>query len=210
MPDPHRTDPHLVVLHALRCIGATSADRAAEATGLPRSEAEALLVDLVGDGLVKHTEGSLGGWGLTEDGRAADAERIAADLDTAGAREAVRDAFDRFVALNAELLDVCTAWQLRKIGSATELNDHTDPAYDGRVLDRLSSVHRRATPILNDLSAWLTRFASYGPRLAAALDRADAGDVSAVADGTSSYHAVWFQLHEDLLVTLGIERWTDG
>jgi hypothetical protein len=28
-----------------------------------------------------------------------------------------------------------------------------------------------------------------------------------VTDSTASYHAVWFQLHEDLLVTLGIPRW---
>jgi hypothetical protein len=27
-----------------------------------------------------------------------------------------------------------------------------------------------------------------------------------VTDSTASYHAVWFQLHEDLLATLGIPR----
>jgi hypothetical protein len=27
-----------------------------------------------------------------------------------------------------------------------------------------------------------------------------------VTDRTASYHAVWFQLHEDLLATLGIPR----
>jgi hypothetical protein len=27
-----------------------------------------------------------------------------------------------------------------------------------------------------------------------------------VSDSTESYHAVWFQLHEDLLATLGIPR----
>jgi hypothetical protein len=27
-----------------------------------------------------------------------------------------------------------------------------------------------------------------------------------VADSTESYHTVWFQLHEDLLATLGMPR----
>lgn len=34
-----------------------------------------------------------------------------------------------------------------------------------------------------------------------------AGDPAAVTESTESYHAVWFQLHEDLLVTLGRPRW---
>ena len=51
--------------------------------------------------------------GATEAGRAADAERISAELDAAGARAAVTQAFDGFLVLNPELLDLCTAWQLR-------------------------------------------------------------------------------------------------
>jgi hypothetical protein len=46
----------------------------------------------------------------------------------------------------------------------------------------------------------------YGARLTNALDRALAGDVALVADDMESYHNVWFQLHEDLLATIGRSR----
>jgi hypothetical protein len=50
------------------------------------------------------------------------------------------------------------------------------------------------------------RFALYGTRLTTALDRVLGGNPAYVADTLDSYHTVWFQLHEDLLVTLGISR----
>jgi hypothetical protein len=44
-------------------------------------------------------------------------------------------------------------------------------------------------------------------RLNAALDRISAGDNDYVSGvRVDSYHTVWFELHEDLLATLGIER----
>ena len=53
----------------------------------------------------------------------------------------------------------------------------------------------------------LDRFDGYADRFSAALDRADQGDGSWVAGiGIDSCHTVWFQLHEDLLATLNIER----
>ena len=76
-----------------------------------------------------------------------------------------------------------------------------------RILDRLTDVHRRAERICADLTAVLPRFGRYGVRLGNALARADAGETAAVADTIDSYHSVWFQLHEDLLVTLGLPRW---
>jgi hypothetical protein len=52
----------------------------------------------------------------------------------------------------------------------------------------------------------LTRFALYRTRLTIALERALGGNIAYVTDTVDSYHSVWFQLHEDLLVTLGISR----
>ena len=57
------------------------------------------------------------------------------------------------------------------------------------------------------VSAALRRFGRYRPRLADALARAESGELRYVTDDTASYHSVWFQLHEDLLVTLGLTRW---
>ncbi|MEU7580062.1 transcriptional regulator [Streptomyces sp. NPDC041068] len=200
------TGADLLVLHALRCGGFSGRAAVAAVTGLSESDVESELIDLAVAGLVTHTAGDFGGWGLTEAGRAADAERIADELEAAGSREAVTAAFERFLVLNPELLDLCTAWQMRSADGAMSMNDHTDPAYDAQVLNRFVEFHQRAEPVCAELSAALMRFQRYPVRLADALARAKAGELEYVADSTSSYHTVWFQLHEDLLATLGIPR----
>lgn len=203
---PHSTGSDLLVLHTLRCIGFADLARVAEATGLPAPDVKSELADLAAVGHVRQMAGAFGGWGLTEAGRAADAERIAAELKTAGARTAVVAAYDDFLVLNPELLDLCTAWQTRSADGAMTLNDHSDPGYDARVLDRLTDLDQRAGRVCADLSAALRRFQRYRVRLTGALDRAKCGALDYVTDNTASYHIVWFQLHEDLLVTLDIPR----
>ncbi|MDI6102357.1 transcriptional regulator [Actinoplanes sp. NEAU-A12] len=196
----------LLVLHTLRCLGFTDLARIADASGLPEPEAESRLIDLAVDGLVTRTAGPFGGWGLTEAGKAADARLVAAELTAAGARDAVVGAFEDFLVLNPELLDLCSAWHLRQVDGVATVNDHTDAAYDGRVLARFADLDRRAEAVCGALGAALPRFGRYRGRLAAALARAEAGELEHLADTTTSYHNVWFQLHEDLLVTLGIPR----
>ena len=203
---PHATSDDLLVLHALRCMGFTSLARVAEASGLTGPEAESELIDLAVAGLVTKVAGEFGGWGLTEAGRTADAERIADELDAAGTRTVVAAAYEAFLVLNPELLDLCRAWQLRPAGGVVTANDHTDRAYDARVLNRLGDLDRRAEAALAGLSAAMLRFRRYRVRLGGALARARSGELDLVADSTASYHAVWFQLHEDLLATLGIPR----
>ncbi|WP_344981488.1 transcriptional regulator [Streptosporangium fragile] len=166
-----------------------------------------MLIDLAVAGLVTHAPGDFGGWGLTEAGRVAAAERICAELDTAGARTAVAGAYDDFLVLNPELLDLCTAWQMRSADGVATPNDHTDPAYDSRILDRFTDFHGRADAVCADLAAVLLRFRRYRVRLAHALTRARSGAVEYVTNDMESYHIVWFQLHEDLLATLGIPRY---
>lgn len=64
---------------------------------------------------------------------------------------------------------------------------------------------------VEELCGVLTRFQGYDDRFAAALARVDAGDRSWVdRPGADSCHTVWFQLHEDLLATLGIRRDEEG
>jgi hypothetical protein len=203
---PRSTSTDLLVLHALRCIGFAGLARVAAATGLAESDVESELIDLAVAGLVLHVAGDFGGWGLTEAGRAVDAERIADELETAGTRTAVAAAYDGFLVLNPELLDLCTAWQTRSVDGVVTVNDHTDPAYDARVLDRLTDLDQRAEVVCAALSAAMLRFKRYRVQLTDALARAKSGALEYVTDSTASYHTVWFQLHEDLLATLGIPR----
>ncbi|MBB2942496.1 hypothetical protein FB565_002209 [Actinoplanes lutulentus] len=197
----------MTVLHTLRCIGYAELPRVSRITGLTEPDAESELIDLAVAGLVTRTKGELGGgWGLTEPGRAEDARRTAAELEDTGARPAVTEAYQRFLVLNPELLDLCSAWQMRVVEGFAEVNDHTDKDYDARVLARFADLDRRADPVCAELTEALPRFGGYRIRLTAALDRVHAGDREYLADGLESYHAVWFQLHEDLLATLGIPR----
>lgn len=196
-----------MVLHALRCIGAAGVARIAAAAGVDGAEAESELIDLAVAGLVTHEPGEFGGWSLTAAGRDRDATGIAAELAASGVRPAVVGAYDRFLVLNPELLDLCAAWQTRSIDGAPAVNDHADPDYDGRVLGLLADLAHRADPVCADLATVLPRFARYRVRLAEALARAREGERDYVTTSTESFHAVWFQLHEDLLTTLGIPRW---
>jgi hypothetical protein len=206
MPDMPQPSHDLPVLHTIRCIGFASLQRIAPVVGVSEAEVESQLLRLAMDGLVTRVPGAFGGWGLTEAGRAADAEQIAKELAAAGTREAFTRAYDRFLGLNPELLDLCTAWQTIPGNGTMKMNDHSDSAYDARVLYRFVDFHRRAVPVCADLATALPRFDRYVVRLAYALKRSKFGDLDYVTDNTASYHAVWFQLHEDLLSTLGISR----
>ena len=53
----------------------------------------------------------------------------------------------------------------------------------------------------------LERFARYEPRLSTAVHRVESGERDWFTKPLiDSYHTVWFELHEDLLSTLGKER----
>ena len=208
MIQPHVSEPELVVLHSLRCIGFAGEERIASASGVGVLDVVTTLHVLANDGLVSRHDGPFGGWNLTEDGRRKDAEWVTAELTTTGTREEVERAYRAFLELNSTLLAVCHAWQVHERGVALP-NDHRDADYDIGVIDRLAAVDRSVQPTLDSLSERLARFSNYPRRLRNAMQRVDAGDHAFFTEGLESYHTVWFQLHEDLLATLGIERWSE-
>lgn len=200
---PAASDPGFLVLHALRIKGFASATVVSTLTAMAEEEVTAQLEKAGANGLATQREGRISGWALTSSGRAEHLRLIAEELDGAGARAAIDAAYRRFHDINNELLTVCTDWQLRD----GALNDHGDAAYDDAILQRLDDVNTKVQPICADLGAALERMSAYGTRFAVALERIEAGDRDWFAKPMiDSYHTVWFELHEDLLVTLGIER----
>ena len=84
---------------------------------------------------------------------------------------------------------------------------HDDPDHDAAVLDRLDALHDQVVPVTTALAGTLSRFIGYTDRLTAAHERVRAGDHDWITRPViDSYHTVWFELHEDLLATLGRER----
>ena len=193
-----------LALHALRLKGFADAASVAQSTGLAEDAAADELARLVEDGLATHRSGSVSGWSATPVGREVHRRLLADQHDS---EAAVRAAYDGFLALNGDLLQVCTDWQLRPVNGELTANDHSDPAYDAGVVQRLCAVDDAVQPVLGRLVVTVDRFARYGPRLAAARERVEAGELEwflrPLAD---SYHTVWYELHEDFLVSLGIER----
>jgi hypothetical protein len=168
----------------------------------------ALLGRLEFAGLVEQRGG--GRWRLTDDGRAEGERLLGVELDASGARGAIDDAYRRFLSLNGPLLRTCTDWQVRGASTSTLVeNDHSDPQYDKAVLAQLAVIHRAVLPICDQLAAGVARFGSYRRRLNAAFRRIEAGETAALDRTPDSYHGVWFQLHEDLIATLGLDRSTE-
>jgi hypothetical protein len=200
-------DPVLPVLHALRLRSFATVEVLADQSGLAPEVVRSALQEADASGWARHRDGRLSGWSLSADGRAHAQELLAHQLDAAGARTAVESAYVRFMDLNGELLSVCTDWQVVVVDGTELVNDHTDAAHDDAVLRRLDALHERSRPITADLAEALDRFGAYPVRLDSAHARVRAGDLDWLTKPMiDSYHTVWFELHEDLLATLGRER----
>jgi hypothetical protein len=120
---------------------------------------------------------------------------------------ALRPLFEKFLPVNHELREICSAWQLRPDGSS---NDHSDAAYDASVRDRLDDVDDAIGRILRRMTEVQPRLGHYRADLAAALEKLDDGDPGALTSPLSlSYHTVWMHLHQELLLLLGISRAED-
>jgi hypothetical protein len=195
------------VLLALRLTGLAEPDEVAARAGVPLDDVTPLVDRAAARGEVRYRAGAFHGWALTPVGRAAVAALAAAELDETGLRPALQDAYQRFLAHNRELLAVCTAWQLRDVGGQPIVNTHDDPDYDRACLVRLGELDDKVEPLVADLADLLERFAGYPARLRTARARVEAGDTDwFTSPGVDSYHTVWFELHEHLLATLGLER----
>ncbi len=192
-------------LHALRIRGLATAEGIAETTGLGRDDAEADLAVLAGRGWAMFRD-RRALWQITADGRAAHGAELETDLDGVAVDD-LGPAYASFLELNREFKALCGAWQLRE----GQPNDHLDADYDRQAIRRLRALHDRATPVLADLQRVLRRLAPYAPRLGDALARLEAGDTSRFTGVMcDSYHDVWMELHEDLLLTQGLDRSSEG
>jgi pyruvate,orthophosphate dikinase len=140
---------------------------------------------------------------LTPEGRAAHAKWARSEPGSEAAT-VVEAAYAAFQPLNQRLLKVCHDWQIARGGIP---NDHSDPAYDDRVIDRLHGVHSGARRILAELIPLIPRFEGYETRFDDALAQLASGKREWFASPAGdSYHTVWMQFHEDLLLAAGRSR----
>ncbi len=204
---PIASEPSLLALQGLRLKGRTQPDAVATLYGLDPALVESTLEQLAEAGLAQFREGRTAFWMQTAEGKAEGERRMAAELDAAGARERFTQAYERFKELNAEMLAVCTRWQVKDVAGEQVINDHADPDYDAAVIAELAALDTGVQPIVADLSSVLERYGIYADRFTTALDNVQAGQQEWFTRPImESYHTVWFELHEDFFGTLGIDR----
>lgn len=191
-----------LVLHALRTLGYADSDRVGERLGLMVAEVEEYLLDAEAYGWVRRaTFADESGWTLTEAGKAHGEHLLATELDETGARELVEEVYADFLPVNAVVTQACAQWQLAELGM-----DEGTPASLGRTVDLLMHAARDLAGFEERLSGPLPRFFGYHPRFALALQLAGAEPAWLVSTDRDSAHKVWFELHEDLIATLGLSR----
>ncbi|SNS69654.1 hypothetical protein SAMN05421812_101451 [Asanoa hainanensis] len=188
----HRSPVDLLVLHAVRLNGFASTAAVAARFGLDTEQTHEDLLDAQAYGRVSRSSfADLTGWSLTELGRRHNEAELRDELDRTGAHGTVAAVHEQFGPLNARALQIFTAWQLEPDRAPETVHQLSDLA------DRLRDLER-------PLAERLSRFAGYHDRFAAALARAEPRWITGVE--VDSCHKVWFELHEDLVATLGITR----
>ncbi|WP_163541854.1 transcriptional regulator [Occultella kanbiaonis] len=203
------SEPRLLVLHAVRLLGFGDTPAVADRAGTDPGETATLLSEAAGRGWLQRSSfADVGGWWLTEDGKRENERALARERESADPDGIIAATHREFLPLNASLQRACTDWQLKPTAAGRLApNDHTDAGWDARILDELTTIGAALAPLDERLAGVLVRFGGYHARFDAALDRARAGQGEWV-DGTDvdSCHRVWFQLHEDLIATLGLDR----
>ncbi len=151
--------------------------------------------------------GAKGAFMLSGKGQAALAEAYPGEFAAHRADESLKKGYAQFEVVNNELKQLITEWQTIEVAGERVPNDHSDSEYDRKLIDRIATLHERAEPILAAMAKSLPRLSRYADRLGEALDKVDDGQVEFVSGAkVSSYHTVWFELHEDLLRLLDRKR----
>lgn len=188
----------LKVLQAARLKGRVSAADLLATVDADPTEVTKTIAALTESGLI--TEGKT--LRLSPDGRIRLTELLAQERDGIDA-DALAVTYDAFRAVNVDFKALVTDWQLRD----GEPNTHDDPDYDAAVLARLDSVHDRVTVIIAEATAQIPRLSGYSDKLGHALAAVSAGDATWLARPIiDSYHTVWFELHEELILAAGLTR----
>lgn len=202
----HASDPWFCTFHALRIKGFAKADVIGEVTQLASAEVESHLFDLREREWATYREvREL--WQLTPDGRDEHRVALAEDLGRAQIGEALQQPYREFLDLNDSFKSLCGRWQLRD----GQPNDHSNSAYDQLVLRELARLNNDADPVIAAMGAALNRMAPYRQRLTESCNRALEGEAKMFTGVMcGSFHDVWMELHEDLILTQGIDRSMEG
>lgn len=202
----HPSTPQFQVFHAVRIKGFADVGTLIQMTGLSADDVDLALARLADNGYTQFRE-NRGLWQLTADGRAAHSEHLAADVAGVDVAALIGRPYAAFLSSNVQFKELCADWQLRD----GEPNDHSDADYDAGVVHRLAALHDATLPAVSAMGEGLARMGPYASRLSAVLAAVRAGGTKMFTGVMcGSYHDVWMELHEDLILTQGIDRSVEG
>ena len=205
-PMAYTSEPKFRVLHALRIKGFAKLDHITPLAGVDEPLVQTHLEAMLSEGLTAFRE-ARGLWQLTPVGREAHPPLLHADTGRPGFRDGLAKSYPAFLETNEEFKALCGDWQLRD-GAP---NDHSDASYDKKVLARLTKLDDNAKKIVVNFGQVAERFGPYAPRLEQsrrALEGGQQNMFTGVMCG--SYHDVWMELHEDLILSQNINRSEEG
>ena len=191
-----------LVLHALRVRGWVTPVGFVNTLGAYPVE---ILEPLVAEGLVRHLE-ARDMYGLLPPGKERHATLLD-DLAPPDVRSGLGACYQEFLELNNVFKQLCTDWQMR----GGEPNDHADTEYDRRCTDRLIALMMDSDRVVADLATILPRMSRYSSRLRIAAGCVGRGETNRFTGVMcESFHDIWMELHEDLIVMLRIDRVEEG
>ena len=203
MPMSH---PRFRTFHALRIKGFAKTETIAEVADVHPDEAHEHLTELQAQELATFRE-ARGLWSLTPAGKEAHKVELAKDVEATNAITHLAENYHHFLYLNERFKLLCGDWQLRD----GQPNDHSDEAYDGAVVRRLVELNAEAQPVVHGIGVAVPRFAPYANRLEQTCRAVVGGDTKMFTGVMcGSYHDVWMELHEDLILSQGIDRAAEG
>jgi hypothetical protein len=202
----HVSPPRFLTLHALRIKGFAKTGVLAELTALAEQQVEEHLAALAAAGHALYREPRQL-WQLTPDGKAVHADELRADMEACGGAAQLAERYHDFLRRNDQFKQLCGDWQLRD----GVPNDHADAGYDRDVVARLTALHAETLPIVAGIGERIVRMQPYAPRLDDVCRRVEGGETNMFTGVMcGSYHDVWMELHEDLILSQGIDRAAEG
>lgn len=182
-----------VIFHLLRVNGFATTGAIAAMARVPEATVEECLRAAETAGEVVHRSGRITGWRLAPQAASDHTARVRGLIADLACQARVETAYSEFLPLNQGFKEFCTHWQADR-----DLAD---------ALPRLKGIHTEVTSALASVCEVLPWYSGYLTRLNSALQRAEAGDPDAFIKPLSdSYHDVWMEIHQDLLLLLGRER----
>ncbi|USQ81296.1 hypothetical protein NF556_06525 [Ornithinimicrobium faecis] len=198
----------LLILQAVRLTGVADEGAVLDRALLGEHQVREVLEQAAADGLVEQFRlADVGGWVLTESGSVQVARLLSQEVQAADARAVLSAALERFEQINGPFVERVAQWQLQSTLATTTGFGGADDAAVGALLADLTQSGDDLRSALADLVVALPRFGRYPFQFSAALDRARGEGLRWVTGvGLLSCHAVWAEVHQDLLSSLGLAR----